>query len=85
MRIKARFPTVNEAGLRYLAVLADRAADLLRQDLPSLGAERLLPGQEAAEWGWPWEPVARHLVRYCPLCADALGAGEAVWLMASDS
>ncbi|GHA55376.1 hypothetical protein GCM10010303_78930 [Streptomyces purpurascens] len=44
---------VNEAGLRYLAVLADRAAGLLQQDLPSLGAEHLLPGPEEAEWRWP--------------------------------
>jgi hypothetical protein len=76
---------VNEAGLRYLAVLADRAAGLLQQDLPSLGAEHLLPGPEAAEWRWRWEPVAGHLVRYCPLCADALGVGETVWLMSPDS
>lgn len=49
---------VNEAGLHYLAVLADRAAGLLQQDLPSLGAEHLLPGPEAAQWRWRWEPVA---------------------------
>lgn len=76
---------MNEAGLRYLAVLADRAAGLLQQDLPSLGAEHLLPGEEAAQWWWRWEPVAGHLVRYCPLCGDDLGVGEAVSLMSTDS
>ncbi|MER6497378.1 TniQ family protein [Streptomyces griseorubiginosus] len=76
---------VNEAGLRYLAVLADRAAGLLQQDLPSLGAEHLLPGQEAAQWWWRWEPVAGHLVRYCPPCADAQGVGQTVWRMSPDS
>lgn len=75
---------VNEAGLRYLA---DRSPGLLRQDLPSLGADRLLAGgqEEAAEWRWPWEPMAGHLVRHCALCGDELGAGEAVWLMSPDS
>ncbi|MEV5530462.1 TniQ family protein [Streptomyces prunicolor] len=79
---------VNEAGLRFLAVLADRSPGLLQQDLPSLGAEWLLAGgpEEAAEWRWPWEPLAGHLVRYCRLCGDDLGVvGEAVWLMSPDS
>ncbi|MCX4474867.1 TniQ family protein [Streptomyces cellulosae] len=78
---------VNEAGLRYLAVLADLSPVLLQRDLPSLGAGRLLAGgpEEAAEWRWPWEPVAGHLVRYCPSCGDDLGVGEAVWLMSPDS
>lgn len=78
---------VNEAGLRFLAVLADRAPGLLQRDLPSLGAGRLLAGGqgEAAEWRWPWEPLAGHLVRYCPPCGDDLGVGEAVWLMSPDS
>lgn len=78
---------VNEAGLRYLSVLADRMPGLLRQELPSLGAEWLLAGgpEEAAEWRWPWEPMAGHLVRYCPLCGDALKVGEPVWLMSPDS
>ncbi|MFJ8948175.1 TniQ family protein [Streptomyces sp. NPDC102395] len=78
---------VNEAGLRYLSVLAGRTPGLLQQDLPSLGAEWLLAGgpEEAAEWRWHWEPLAGHLVRYCLLCGDGLGAGKAVWLMSSDS
>ncbi|MET9104763.1 TniQ family protein [Streptomyces antibioticus] len=77
---------VNEAGLRYLSVLADRSPGLLQQDLPSLGADRLLAGrEEAAEWSWPWEPVSGHLVRYCPLCGDALDVGEPVWVMSPDS
>ncbi|GAA3289090.1 hypothetical protein GCM10020295_00120 [Streptomyces cinereospinus] len=29
--------------------------------------------------------MAGHLVRYCPLCADALGVGQTVWLMSPDS
>lgn len=78
---------VNKAGLRYLSVLADRPTDLLQQELPSLGADQLLADGEdaAAEWRWPWEPLAGHLVRYCPLCRDDLGVGEAVWLMSPDS
>ncbi|MEH0475080.1 TniQ family protein [Streptomyces sp. B21-097] len=78
---------VNEAGLRYLSVLADRPPGLLQQDLPSLGAERLLAGgqEEAAEWKWPWEPLAGHLVRHCALCGDDLDVGEPVWLMSPDS
>ncbi|MGW6207385.1 TniQ family protein [Streptomyces sp. NPDC055089] len=78
---------VNEAGLRYLAILADRSPGLLQQDLPSLGASQLLVGAQggAAEWRWPWEPLAGHLVRYCPLCGDDLGVGEAVWLISPDS
>ena len=77
---------VNEAGLRYLSVLADRSSGLLQRDLPSLGADRLLAGgQEDAEWRWPWEPLAGHLVRYCPPCGDDLDVGETVWLMSPDS
>ncbi|MEU0990921.1 TniQ family protein [Streptomyces sp. NPDC005953] len=78
---------VNEAGLHYLSVLADLSPGLLQQDLPSLGAEWLLAGgpEEAAEWRRPWEPLAGHLVRYCRLCGDDLGVGEAVWLMSPDS
>ncbi|WP_308119934.1 TniQ family protein [Streptomyces sp. MBT84] len=78
---------VNEAGLRYLSVLADLPAGLLQQDLPSLGADRLLADREdaAAEWRWPWKPLAGHLVRYCPLCSDALKVGDAVRLMSSDN
>ncbi|MFI1707727.1 TniQ family protein [Streptomyces griseoruber] len=78
---------VNEAGLRYLAVLAGRSPGLLQQDLPSLNADQLLAGgeDEEAEWRWPWEPLTGHLVRYCPLCGDDLGVGEAVWLMSPDS
>ncbi|MFD5544221.1 TniQ family protein [Streptomyces sp. NPDC127079] len=78
---------VNEAGLRYLSVLADRSPGLLQQELPSLNADQLQAGgeDEEAEWRWPWEPLTGHLVRYCPLCGDDLGVGEAVWLMSSDS
>lgn len=78
---------VNEAGLHYLSVLADRSPGLLQQDLPSLNADQLQAGgeDEEAEWRWPWEPLAGHIVRYCPLCGDDRGVGEAVWLMSSDS
>lgn len=78
---------VNEAGLRFLAVLADLSTGLLQQDLLSLGAGRLLAGgpEDAAQWRWPWEPLAGHLVRYCPPCGEDLGVGEAVWLMSPDS
>ncbi|MFJ9138672.1 TniQ family protein [Streptomyces sp. NPDC102256] len=78
---------VNEAGLRYLAVLADQPPLVLQQDLPSLGTDRIPAGQEeeSAQWRWPWEPLSGHLVRYCPLCGDDLDIGEAVRLMSPDS
>ncbi|MFJ3339142.1 TniQ family protein [Streptomyces sp. NPDC086766] len=76
---------VNEAGLRYLSVLAGLPADLLQRDLPSLHADRLLTDWGAAQWRWPWEPVAGHLVRCCPRCGDATGAGALVRLMSPDS
>ncbi|WP_256959786.1 TniQ family protein, partial [Streptomyces viridochromogenes] len=43
---------VNEAGLRYLSVLADRSPGLLHQDLPSLNADQLQAGGEDEEAEW---------------------------------
>ncbi|MET8861215.1 TniQ family protein [Streptomyces sp. NPDC004579] len=76
---------VNEAGLRYLSVLAGRPAESLQDDLPSLHADQLLSDQREAKWKWRWEPVAGHLVRRCPQCSIAAGAGEGVRLMSPDS
>ncbi|MFE7314238.1 TniQ family protein [Streptomyces sp. NPDC057555] len=76
---------VNESGLCYLAVLADRPPDLQQRALPSLSAVRLLPDEQEAVWRWPWEPLAGHIVRCCPLCAHARRISEAVWLASPDT